>query len=273
MYILYSNTTAPTGRQIRDALGIGGSTRDPGDRQDHLIRWGSTTRVQYRARNVMNSANAIGRATNKLGSLEIMREHHVTTPDVFLRDVSPNRIPADMFPLLGRRTNHTQGRDIVLCMQREDVARAVEHGLSDYFTRYIPTSREFRVHVFRGEVIKISEKVLTNVQEFRLPWVRNFENGYTFRNPRDMTNVLSNTLSTQATGAVESLGLTFGAVDIVVGDDATAYVLEVNTGPSLGDNSLAVYVRKFAEEMGIPAANINLPQDEDNAEELDALAR
>ena len=55
-------------------------------------------------------------------------------------------------------------------------------------------------------------------------------------------------ISEQAIKAVETLGLDFGAVDLILHND-TPYVLEVNTAPGLQvDNRLEAYVRAFKEE-------------------------
>ena len=170
--------------------------------------------------------------------------------------------------MLGRNVNHMAGRDIVLCMQKADVHRAMEHNLSDFFVGYIPTARELRVHVFGDDVLKMSEKVLTNLEMFRHPWVRNFDNGYTFRNPRPMTDLLKTNVSAQAIGAVQALGLVHGAVDVIVGDNSQAYALEVNTGPSLGDNTLEVYARKFGEELGITPDIPEVPNEDQDFEEM-----
>lgn len=258
MYILYSKGTSVTGKALKNALGIAGGTNPPADRQDHLIRWGSSVGVARRPENYHNSKKAVASATDKLGSMALMRERNVSIPDV-LRQFDPRSIPNDLFPLLGRRINHTQGRDIVLCMQREDVIRAVQQQAVDYLVRYVPTSREFRVHVFDGEVIKISEKLLTEPEKFSSPWVRNYKNGYTFRNPREITDVLRSLVETQAIAAVQAHELKFGAVDVIVGDNGQVFVLEVNTGPALSDNSLEIYARKLADALGIPQENLNLP--------------
>jgi glutathione synthase/RimK-type ligase-like ATP-grasp enzyme len=274
-FILYSRPTSVTGRQLRDVLGIRGGTSVPeGNRPTHLIRWGSSSRVPLRPRNPpINGLGAVSRASDKLGSIEHFLERNIPCPPIITTEQA--RYSLD-FPILGRRVNHTQGNDIILCLQRSDVMRALE--LPDdtrpqFFTRYIPTSREFRVHVFDGEVIKISEKVLTEPDQLRSSWIRNVDNGYTFRNLRRIEQETQRSIEQISIRATQSLGLDFGAVDVILSDRGEGYVLEVNTGPSLSDNSLEIYARKFAEILGVE--DINLPDQEledFEEEELEELA-
>lgn len=80
-----------------------------------------------------------------------------------------------------------------------------------------------------------------------LPYMRNDDHNHTYRNPR---KVLTPEQSETAIKAVQSLGLDFGAVDMVIGDDGNAYVLEVNTGPSLQvETGLEAYTNKFLDEI------------------------
>jgi len=254
--ILYSRATSATGRLLGNVLGIRGAATHPdGERSDTLIRWGSSARVARRPRTVINRRQSIEAATDKLGSLLLLQQEHVRIPTIYRRGEVPNDV--GIYPLLGRQRTHRQGADIVLCMQRLDL----EHSGAEFYTKYIPTAREFRVHVFQGDILKISEKRLTNREEFQVPWIRNLENGYTFRNVADIRDRIIQQIEAAGKDAVEALRLDFGAVDVLLGDDGNVYVLEVNTGPSLGDNSLVAYVTKFAELLEIPEDSLNWPED------------
>ena len=255
-FILYTNPTSTTGRTLRDALGIeGGTTIENNHRPETLIRWGSSARIPLRPERVINSRNAVGSAADKYQSLVELTTNHVLVPTFY----PANHVPYDpnIFPLLGRRVIHQQGTDIRLCLQRSDVERVRPE--VDFFTKYIPCGREYRVHVFSGQVIKISEKILTDQEKFKVEWIRNFENGFTFRNPERIPGILKEAIEAAGIAAVQALNLDFGAVDVLLGDDGRAYVLEVNTGPGLADNSLEVYVRKFAEVLEIPEEDLVLP--------------
>jgi glutathione synthase/RimK-type ligase-like ATP-grasp enzyme len=248
-YFMYCDATSTTGKALLQALKddnikISGGSQKPTSKVGTLIRWGATAApLANKPTKVINNAKSIGLASNKLESLKELKKHDVRVPELF---TNLNDVHLEHFPVLGRKTHHIAGNDIILCLQKKDLAEAVHLG-STYFTRYIPTSIEYRVHVFGEDVIKVSQKVLTEPERNKDCWIRNFDEGYTFHQP-------SQKLSAQAKGmavdAVSSLGLTFGAVDLVVGDDGKTYVLEVNTAPGLQtDNSIEVYVKKFKEAL------------------------
>jgi glutathione synthase/RimK-type ligase-like ATP-grasp enzyme len=252
--ILYSNATSVTGKVLKQVLGINGGTMPSQNRDDVLIRWGATVSVPKKAGKTLNKQSAITLATQKLASLNVMQEKHISVPVVLQPNEAAKWMSYAKGALLGRRVNHTQGKDIVFCLQTSDVARALTLPTSerpDFFTAYIPTKREFRVHVFGNEVIKVSEKVLTDLSKFKVSWIRNFENGFTFKNVTELVPQLKNQMNDLSIAAVQALGLDFGAVDVVLSDDGKLYVLEVNTGPSLSDNSVKEYATKFAAILNV----------------------
>lgn len=241
MYFLYHRTTRPTGEVLGRALGIPHGSHAPQDRQDIVIRWGSRDPLQYRpSLFTVNPSNAIGRATDKYESLVRMKERGVVVPPF---STNPQEL---RFPVLGRNRNHTRGTDIAFALQLRDCT-----AISDFFTQYIPTAREYRARVVGDECVRVSEKVLTDESAY-CPWIRNYENGYTFRSPSVRLNAYQEAL---AIAAVKAHGLDFGAVDLVVGDDGMTYVLEVNTAPALAPRSagamLGGIVRLIQERAGI----------------------
>lgn len=264
--ILYTNSTSVTGRALKGILGIPGGTQGTQARPDKLIRWGSAVGVPKRPRHgAINKKDAVSRASNKLSTFGALAEEGVRIPRTYLR---PDR--QSPFPLLARKNRGQGGRDIKLVMQLSDVARA---GNPDFYSEYIPTSREFRVHAFQGEVLKISEKVLTVPDDFKVPWIRNLDNGFTFRQVRDLRAVLKNRIEGAGINAVDAMGLDFGAVDVILGDNGEVYVLEINTGPGLSDNSLGTYARKFAEILEIPEDRLNWPDDMEMQERDEQVGR
>src|SRR6266702_7048893 len=246
-YLLYSDSTSTTGRNLLEALqeqgvNIKGGSKIPSTAPDRLIRWGCATLLGKGKGNpgkVFNTAKAIELASNKLKALEVMKAADIRVPNVY----TINQVKPEDFPVLGRKVQHIAGNDIVLCLQKVDLTEAVNQCGCSYFTKYIPTAVEYRIHVFGDQVIKTSQKVLTQPELNKDPWIRNFDEGYTFHSPSQKLPSMTKML---AVAAVESLGLTFGAVDIVVGDDGKSYVLETNTAPGLqADSSISVYVEKF----------------------------
>lgn len=249
-YLLYANESSVTGRALLDALkeqgvDIRGGTKIPEGEVQTLIRWGATGNVPRKPRRVLNQMRAISAASNKRAALETMRAAGVRVPTVYFRN-EPHTAQPEFenmeFPVLGRRDHHVGADDIVLCLQKRDVQRAIAAGCT-HFTKYIPTKAEYRAHVFGDQIIKVSQKILTDEAAAMQPWIRNLAAGYTFRQPELR---LSGAARGMAIDAVNALGLTFGAVDIIIGDDDQAYILEVNTAPGLQtDTSLDAYLEQF----------------------------
>jgi len=101
---------------------------------------------------------------------------------------------------------------------------------------------EFRVHVFKGQVIDIQQKkkkegVIANSA------IRNHANGYIYARS-DIT--VPDIITEASLKAVEYLGLDFGAVDIGYRErDNKAFVFEVNTAPGLVGTTLVKYTNAF----------------------------
>lgn len=242
-YLIYTDATSTTGKALLAALKeegvkIEGGTNGPNKKDlGILIRWGAAKLVGKPIK-VINNAKSIQLASNKLESLKVLADNDIRVPKVY----APNKVEAENFPVLGRKVHHIAGNDIVLCLQKRDIPEATKLGCT-YFTQYIPKTKEYRVHVFDGQVIKTSEKKLTDPSLNKDPWIWNYDEGYTYMVVKEKPLP---TVRASAIAAVECLGLTFGAVDVIVGDDGKAYVLEVNTAPGLQtDTSLSAYVEKF----------------------------
>lgn len=241
-YLLYHATTSPTGRKLRDYLGIEAGTSDPGRRVDQLVRWGSRKRIQYiPSEQTVNRRTRIARNTNKFKSLEIMDDAGVPVPEY-------SRDPTDLsYPMLGRRESHSQGSDIALILQAKDY----QYYPSDFYTKYKPVEREFRVHVIDGEPVKVNKKLRRNEVERREyePHVRNYESGYVFGQSEGPPE--DHPASEPAVEAVNALELEIGAADVIKSEDGNYYVLEVNTAPSLSEANLQVYGDAIADMLGI----------------------
>ncbi len=227
-YMKLYNRNSKTGRALmrvlNDEINMEPYTGEPRDYT--LIRWGDAGAVRYKPSRLLNSKQGVANASNKFRSLEMMYNAGVNVPphSTNKRDLNGT--------ILGRRNRHRGGTDI-------DV-----NGTGDFYTRYLPATNEYRVHVFNSRIIGVQEKVLqdgfTDNNDVK---IRNHDMGYRFvlRNI-DNTNA---TLKSISRNAVESLGLDFGAVDVILGDDGSYYVLEVNTAPGLE----ATMFNHYAQEL------------------------
>lgn len=257
MFFLYHRRSRPTGEILATALGCEHSDAlvTPGMHGfiGPTIRWGNrTSPTSDNYMMVLNKAAAIERASNKLGSLELLREAGIPVPDF---DTDPEALlERSNYPILGRRLQHARATDVVLCLQRRDFRRRPR----DYYVAYIPTNREYRLHVAGGDVIRVQGKYLdvnyAGANGAAAVWIRNYATGHRFRAPNRR---LHNARLESAVGAVEALGLDFGAVDLIVADDGSHYVLEVNTSPSCSPRTGAAYVNAFARMLDLDPARIN----------------
>ncbi len=219
-YILYHNKSSVTGKELKRVLGIDGGTEGPSSRPDKIIRWGSRVDLRFNASGeVLNNKTASNNAANKQLALELMAEAHVNVPP------ATDRFNGEL--LIGRTDSHMQGSGAFMITSQRDFDLAKNHLGCSHFMSYIPTEREFRIHVFKGEVIAASEKRMTD--HCTSLHIRNFETGWVFHYidnaPSDIKQL--------AISAVSCLGLDFGACDIIKSVNNNLYVLEVNTAPSL----------------------------------------
>lgn len=246
-YLIYSDATSTTGKELLAALKeqgvkISGGTDKPSSPIDTLVRWGSA-KIIGKPKKVINAAANIQKAADKLEALKVLKAAGISVPVVFEKTTE---VKTEDFPVLGRKAHHVAGNDIILCLQKFDLPLAVKAG-SKYFTKYIPKAYEYRVHVWGDAVIKTSQKVLTDENLLKDAHIWNFDEGFTFKQPQVK---LPNQAKYMAMEAVDTLGLTFGAVDVLIDENGKAYVLEVNTAPGLKtDSSIEVYVQKIKESL------------------------
>lgn len=251
MFLLYSRKTQKTGKLVAQVLQIDFGQTPPSSCPKILIRWGSSINLPYTPRKEINSQAAVLLAADKLSSLQTLIQKKISVPELFLLNED---VTIDKFPILARTRTHQQGTDIILCLQKTDIERAIRLGRS-YGLRYIPTAREYRIHVFNGKSIKVSQKIWTDTTKVYKPWVRNHLNGHTFRIPETPLDETSRAL---AKAAVKALKLDFGAVDLIVDDKGESFILEVNTGPGLVRSGIKKYCTHLAKKLKITSLDDTL---------------
>lgn len=188
-----------------------------------------------------------GPPIDSITQLTHFREAGLLTPD-FTRDrqIAMDWVNAG-YTVFGRRLLHTRGNDIVICPKGQWLLKEPEYTgfitktrwwKSEWWSRYIPPTHEWRIHVFDGHSIARGRKIHTGPSWRRAP-VRNIGNGWTF----DFHVDPPEGMRTVAKKACKVLDYPVGAVDIIQVDkiDPTApqgvlrefYVLEVNRLPAL----------------------------------------
>jgi glutathione synthase/RimK-type ligase-like ATP-grasp enzyme len=116
----------------------------------------------------------------------------------------------------------------------------------ELYTEYVPNTREYRVHVYRDRAIRIQGKYLDYPEQNTNPYIKNHAQGYRFRTPR--LQLRPNRVE-DAIRAVHSVGLVYGAVDLIVTAEGEHKILEVNSAPAMSPLTLKAYAEAIAEEL------------------------
>jgi glutathione synthase/RimK-type ligase-like ATP-grasp enzyme len=183
---------------------------------------------------------------------ELFAEHGVPMPKL-LSKVVENPILGETvefteeswgFPMIGRSETHSKGRGFWLCSNTDDVQKALR-GIqyrngrrkepATHFMEVVDAPREYRVHIFKGKSIRISEKAFADNGD---------KHDYTTVKPQDNVKHVRKA----AKKAMKAVGLDFGAVDILA-DDTQCWVLEVNAAPGLGGSMPRLYAEVFTKYM------------------------
>lgn len=213
-----------------------------------IINWGNAALPNLRTRRigevytVLNHPRSVSIASDKLRTFEAFRRDGVPHPEW-----TTDRRQAEAF-FTGERskvvcrtlTRASEGRGIVIAESRTQLVNA------PLFVKYFPKQDEYRVHVFRGEVIDVAQKRLRNGEREnpnRNKYVRSHSNGWIFAHE----NVnLPGQARDVALQAVRSCGLDFGAVDLAVNSRGEVRVFEVNTAPGIEGQTVTKYADAVA---------------------------
>lgn len=230
-----------------------------------IVNWGSSHSPQWLGFNhILNDPAYVGVASNKLTAFQSMSRREVSIPDFTTNRDEAYQWYADGHRVVGRaKLSGHSGEGIYITDPLDypaaeggmDIAHMseIEYGLQGaqrplpLYVKYIKKKEEYRVHVFRGQVIDIQQKrKRREVDNEEVNYqVRSHDNGWVFcrSDVRPAQSILDN-----AVAAVDSLGLDFGAVDVIWNEhQGQAYVLEVNTAPGLEGSTISAYINALEE--------------------------
>lgn len=216
---------------------------------DVVINWGSSTKPEWWQRfvdrentTIINHPDAVKRATNKITAFKVMSEAGVRVPE-FTENMQEafDWVNGDG-PICCRTVINGHGANGLKIIT--DIDNIDQLPVAKLYTRYIKKRHEYRVHVFSGNIIDVTQKKLRHdmdeVPDYR---IRNYSGGWVYA--RDGVEPPADVLS-QAQQAVTSLGLDFGAVDIGWNEHyQQAVVYEVNSAPGLVGTTLYRYAKIF----------------------------
>jgi glutathione synthase/RimK-type ligase-like ATP-grasp enzyme len=205
-----------------------------------VINWGASD-CPFKGRAVANQPDAIEPASNKLKCFNLMKDAGVSIPQYW---TNKNEIPADAFPIMCRtKLQAHSGEGIVVAERPDQLVKA------PLYTQYMKKKHEFRVHALRTpgkgtSIIVTQRKAKKMGVEDANFMVRNLANGFVYV----ISDATPACVTEQATAALESTGLAFGAVDVIYNEAQNkAYVLEINTAPGLEDRTAEAYAKAFKE--------------------------
>lgn len=213
-----------------------------------VINWGcSSIETQYDITTIINPPEAVAKASNKLIAFKAMDSFGgINLPD-FTTDwrIADDYANAGFIVIERNQLNGHSGSGIrVIIPNLESGHHGIDHA-TPLYVKYIKKQSEYRVHVFDGGVIDVQQKrrrigIANEAVDFK---VRSHDNGWVFCR----SNIEEpNELREQAIKAVEALGLTFGAVDIIYNSyQNKCYVLEVNTACGMENTTVVSYVNAF----------------------------
>lgn len=209
-----------------------------------FINWGNSN-LSVAGRGVLrilNKADAVSRAANKIKAFETFNRYQVPTIE-WTNDMTQVRqwVEQDGVAYGRRVLNGSQGSGIVIISSDD---HSIPH--CPLYTRAQIKTQEFRVHVADRKVIDFTRKRRRDGGAAS-DYIRNADNGWVYCRQDEC---LPNEVAAAALMAVTSLGLDFGACDVLFKKETrTPYVLEVNTSPGLEGTSLDKYVKYFRENI------------------------
>jgi len=207
---------------------------------DVFLRWGNGSSYNPPDCIEINNLDAVVNASSKKRMMRLLREAEIPTPPfAFITNST------------GEELLKYRNDDGNFFIRNNDGVVRYDSTYTDndaYVMEPIDKTREYRVHVFDGEVIAIYEKIPNEDSD---GIIRKDDNSKFSRcNPE---NTRCNERAQKiCIDAVNALGLTFGGVDIIrqrkiKGYKRRFFVTEVNSSPALNSNMVEKYVDKFAE--------------------------
>lgn len=209
-----------------------------------LINWGcSSVPARLSGGSHINKPDRVAVAANKLLTFNELKAAGTINIPEFTTDYETAQAWLNDGKVIVCRTklNGHSGAGIVLAARAEDIVAQCP-----LYVQYIKKKYEFRVHVAFGKVIDIQAKRKRTDYDGETDYaIRNHHTGWVYCR-EDI--VEPHDLREQALATVLTLGLDFGAVDIIYNQHQDkSYVLEVNTAPGLEGTSVTKYTNAFTE--------------------------
>lgn len=245
MIILPYKSSSKSARALADGLGCKLMKKQGSKYKGNLIiNWGNSQwpTIDFNFKDIINSPACVEDATDKLKTFKLFSIFKVPHVPFTESKEEAKKWIAEGSKVVCRTilTGHS-GRGIVLASKTEELVDA------PLYTKYIPKSKEVRVHSglsTSGMTITIDYTQKKKRQGVEVnKQIRSHNNGWVFCREGVELDPLACNL---ADHAVQALSLDFGAVDMIYSKKLDKwFVLEVNSAPGLEGTTLQRYISFF----------------------------
>jgi len=209
------------------------------ENEDLVVNWGCDVEIQTSKECKILNSKLQTKKVDQLSAMEDEEVNHVPFA------MAAGRVGENYgYPTLARKDGMHGGVGIKLC---KDEADENKHAAwADFFSLYIPKKAEFRVHVACGQAIAwVRKKPGDGVDETQIAW--NHEKGFIQTNWKN--KLTRDIMGNIAVSTCKAVGYDFGAVDMIMDDTGTYYVLEVNSAPALDvDERLSLWCEQIIRQ-------------------------
>lgn len=197
-----------------------------------VIRWGTQEAITTNNKTVVyNKIPALKNATNKKLSRELMFKAGVSIPKI----VTKKNYKNSNYPLIARPLEHSKGKNFYVYNTPKDFENKFDKNTM-YCCEFIDKTNEFRIHAGHSKVLAVMEKIKPQDPNQKA-WNRaqNDIDPFEYVKWSDVDNRKIKCVLDEALKALDALELDMGGVDVMLKDNK-AYVLEVNTAPTLNSS-------------------------------------
>lgn len=222
-------------------------TSDPEKINGPFIRYGNSARTEKTEKFCLslNSGRFVLIASNKLVFSNLMQKSGIYSP-IYYKIQQPSDT---LFPVVIRKTlKGFGGEGIIVCNNKEEYKMVYKEDY--YWTKYIKTRFELRVHILGGVPVKLFKKQREeDLAEEEFP-IRNNDRGYHFSNIPVERFPKIYEISKKLADIMVPLGGLFFSADIGWDTEEKKYfVFEVNSASGLNDNTAEIYAKFIAKEL------------------------
>lgn len=232
----YGKKTMPkVAELIPDTVAVNVHEEDIPKETDVVFRWGWSGGLSGGDFKVINPASSIVTAAVKRTARKLFADDGIA-PKTYISfneflggDTSGEWIV--------RPAEHSRSKDLHYCTTIQEVHSACDKYPVYYISKFIPKVSEFRAFCFQGRVFAMIRKLPVDPDEVSWGCTNDGEFSYVPWSewPEEVSRV--------ALRAIALCKLDFGAVDIIVDEHGTSFVLEVNTAPYLS----IYYIKSLAK--------------------------